>query len=164
MTSKGRAAGWAILLLLAVVAVGLLWMTHSQRQEQKLIGVWKMGVHEIQFANDHTFRDLGNPPQPSHGEYTVDFSQNPAWISIASRRNLASLELTPVYYFAGMPAQPLARGLIRFKTRNEIELVFTNEYAHPNMPGVTSGLGDRRPTSFEPSSQTLILTLTRIKR
>jgi hypothetical protein len=164
MRSKGRAAGWGILLLLVILVVGYLWMTHSQRQEQKLIGVWKTGVHEIQFAEDHTFRDLGGASPGSQGEYTTDFSQKPAWINIVSKRNLAPLNMTPVYYFVGMPAQPLARGLIRFKTRNEIELVFINEYSHPNMPGVTNGLGDRRPTSFEPSSQTIIFTLTKMKQ
>jgi hypothetical protein len=162
--AKGAAARSVILVLVIALLAGGFWLLTRERPEERLIGTWKSGLYEIEFRTDHTFVDHGSHALPSHGEYSVDFSQNPAWINIIPRRNLAGPELTPLYYFAGLPTRPLARGLIRFKTNDEIELAFTDDYAHPNAPWATSGLGEQRPTAFQPGSGVIIITLTRMKR
>ncbi len=159
---KGGTVGLAILLLILVIAAGL-WLFFRERDAARLIGTWKTGPYEVQFRSDGTFEDVGSHAHPSDGEYSLDASQTPTWITIVPRRNLAGPELPPLYYLVGRPAAPLVRGLLRFKTRNEMELIFTTAYAHPNAPWATSGLGEERPSSFQPTDGTVILTLTRIR-
>lgn len=121
----------------------------------KIVGKWKMGEHDIIFGSDLSYKDNGDFTEYDFGEYSVDFNQNPAWINIVSRKNYNyTVNGFNTFFFAGIPKQSVGRGIIRFISDNEIELVF--DYALSDKFGSHGvnyfiELGDNRPSSFDTS-------------
>jgi len=123
-----------------------------------------MGEHEVQFDQNNKYRDVANGFLIDYGEYSVDYSQKPAWVTIVSEKSYPSGSVANNYFFVGVPKQSIAKGIIRFITSTEMEMAFT---AIPTTDFGASGvyefrlLNDKRPASFNTTSQITLNTFVR---
>lgn len=161
-TRKGKLGSF---LLLICIIIGYLLINDKSKPEEKLYGIWKVGEHDIQFNDNHTFEIKINGAVYDYGDYSVDFNQNPAYINIMSRKSYHNaINNGNDYFFAGIPTLPVARGIIRFVTNDEIDFAFSTKLtAAFGSSGVydTRIILDQRPPSFEYSGETTLNTLHR---
>ncbi len=164
MASKKNKSG-GILLLLLLIIIGYFWLTDDD-QENKLTGNWQLAGYEIKFNDNGSYKEsfrlnMNETPQLFYGNFSVDLSQNPAWITIIPRKNENYPANYPVSVFAGYAVKDIARGLIRFISDNEIEVVFKTT-KHNFISSVI--LMDQRPPSFKYNNENQLIkfTLTRI--
>lgn len=129
--------------------------------EDRLYGTWKAAFREIQqpdgghwrpldvevtivFDGHGKYEDRIDGVAFSYGTYTLDFSQNPAWIDIVPKKELS---------FGDMRSTPLTKGIIRFPNPDVIEIGFDG------FPVI----GDKRPASFNWPDTTFMISLTNLE-
>ncbi|MEI8175660.1 MAG: hypothetical protein WCG78_02210 [Candidatus Omnitrophota bacterium] len=143
-------AGKNIIILIVVCVIGFLMWKGCQKEPTgtppagkpvigkttaSVIGVWQFSAvtsDTLILRNDATFEVQVHGQTYNTGEYRIDSSVTPIHFSLIPKK---------VYWFAGYPASPLTKGIIRLTDKSVMELAFT--------PGAGRQIGAEFPATFE---------------
>ena len=124
MAEQKSAAPGIILLLVIGVVCYFMWKgadnkpVHEKKPTASVVGVWKfsaLGTDTLILRNNSTFEVQIGGQTYNSGDYRVDATVTPAHFSLIPKK---------VYWFAGYPALPLTKGIVRFTDINVMELSF----------------------------------------